>query len=128
MNSIRTSASVMVLARPSMRTTWPASGSATDTRQVCTMALSVIREATGVAILTRSGKDNVEGEAGVATHGRLEENIEAAEGVFAQVQIGRTDFVSEGLGRREQASKADQNKQSQRIAAKRGARCRLIAL
>jgi hypothetical protein len=36
----------MVLARPSMRTSWPASGSIADRRHVCTMALSVIREMT----------------------------------------------------------------------------------
>lgn len=56
MNSIRTSASVMVLARPSMRTTWPASGSVAEMRHVCTKALSVIREMTGVAIWTRPEK------------------------------------------------------------------------
>ena len=57
----------------------------------------------------RSGKDNIEGQPGVATHRCLEENIEAAGSVFPQVQIGRTDFVSEGQGRREQAGEADQN-------------------
>ena len=46
----------MVLARPSMRTSWPASGSIADRRHVCTMALSVIREMTGVAVCTRPEK------------------------------------------------------------------------
>ena len=46
------------------------------------MALSVIREMTGVAVCTCPGKTDIECQAGVAAHRRLEENIEAAGGVF----------------------------------------------
>src|SRR6516165_4616855 len=91
MNSIRTSPSVMVLARPSIRTSWPASGSIADRRHVCTMALSVIRETPGVA-----------------THRRLEEYIEGAGCIFPQFKIRRADFMSEGLAGREQASEEEQ--------------------